>query len=247
MRNAKNLFGTDWMEEFDLLNVPINTFCYKIDGTMTNSDKLKKELKIKFPEIFSEELGFCSKVKAKFDVKENIMLVFCSRRTVPYASVEIIDKELERLEKLGVIEKKLLHPRAAPVVYVKKKKIRICTDYSTRLNDCLKEINYPLRWEEIFANLNGGHIFSKLDLSEAYLKIPVEEKYAELLTINTHRGLFKMNRLQYGIKVAPSIFQKIMDTMLVDLDFATAYLDDILIKSKNREDLGKHVTEVFKK
>ena len=51
--------------------------------------------------------------------------------------------------------------------------------------------------EEIFANLNGRRIFSKLDLSEAYLQIPVEEKCAELLTINTHRGLYKVNRLQY--------------------------------------------------
>ena len=61
--------------------------------------------------------------------------------------------------------------------------------------------------------------------------------------INTHSGLYKINKLQYGIKVDPNIFQKIMDTMLADLDFATA--DDILIKSKNREDHAKHVTEVF--
>ena len=42
MRNAQNLFGMDWMEEFDLFNVPINTFCNKIDGTTTSSDALKK-------------------------------------------------------------------------------------------------------------------------------------------------------------------------------------------------------------
>ena len=93
----------------------------------------------------------------------------------------------------------------------------------------------------MFANLNSGHIFCKLDLSEAYLQIPVEEKCAELLTINTYRGLYKINSLQYGIKVAPTIFQKIMATMLADLD------DDILIKSTNREDHAKHVIEVFKK
>ena len=111
-----------------------------------------------------------------------------------------------------------------------------------------KRIKYPLPTaEEIFANLNGKHIFSKLDLPEAYLQIPVEEKCAELLTINTHRGLYKINRLQYGIKVVPTIFQKIMDTMLADLDFATAYLDDILIKSKNQEYHAKHVIEVLKK
>ena len=130
----------------------------------------------------------------------------------------------------------------------KNNKIRICADYSTGLNDCLKEINYHLPTaEEIFANLNGRRIFSKLDLSEAYLKIPVEEKCTELLTINSHRGLYKINRLQYGIKFASTIFQKIIDTMLADLDFATAYLDDILIKSKNQEDQAKHITEVFKK
>ena len=178
------------MEEFDLFNVPINTFCNKIDGTMTSPDKLKKELKIKFPEIFSEGLGFCSKIKTKFKVKENVMSVFQLKRLVPYASVEITDKELGRLEKLGVIGKTNYSPWAAPTVYVKKKnnKIRICADYSTRLNDCLKEINYPLP-TEIFANLNGGRIFFKLDLSETYLQIPMDKKCAELLTINTHRAL----------------------------------------------------------
>ena len=60
----------------------------------------------------------------------------------------------------------------------------------------------------------------------------MEEKCAVLLTINSHSGLFKITKLQYGMKVAPTIFQKIMDTMLADLDFATAYLDDILIKAK---------------
>ena len=51
-------------------------------------------------------------------------------------------------------------------------------------------------------------MFSKLDLSEAYLQIPGEEKCAGILTINTYRGLYKINRLQYGIKVAPTIYQK---------------------------------------
>ena len=105
------------MEEFDLFNVPINTFCNKID------DKLKKELKIKFPEIFSEGFGFCSKVKAKFEVKENVMPVFRSRWPVPYASVKIIDKELERLEKLGVTEKNWLQPVGNSSCKCKEKKI----------------------------------------------------------------------------------------------------------------------------
>ena len=105
MRNAQNLFGTDWIEKFDLFNVPINTFCHKMVVTTTSSDKLKKELKIQFSKIFLEVLGFFSEVKAKFEVKKNDMPVFRPKRVVPYASVEIIDKELEKLEKLGVTEK----------------------------------------------------------------------------------------------------------------------------------------------
>ena len=145
MRNAQNLFGTDWMEEFDLFNFPINTFCNKIDGTTTSSDKLKKELKIRLLEIFSEGLGFCSTVKVKFKVKENVMPVFRLKRPVTYASVEIFDKELGRLEKLGVIEKNQQQPmvRSNCICKEKNNKIRICADYSTELNDCLKEINYP--------------------------------------------------------------------------------------------------------
>ena len=48
---------------------------------------------------------------------------FRPKRPAPYTSVEIIDKELGRLEKLGVIEKTDNSPWAAPTVYVKKKKL----------------------------------------------------------------------------------------------------------------------------
>ena len=110
------------------------------------------------------------------------MPLFRSKRPIPYTSVEIINKELKRLEKLGVIEKTDYSPWAAPTAYVKKK-IRIYADYSAGLNDWLKEINYPLPTaEEIFTNLKGERIFFKLDFSKAYLQIPVEEKCAELLT-----------------------------------------------------------------
>ena len=155
MQNAQNLFETDWIKEFDLFNIPINTFCYKIDSTTTSSDKLKKKLKIKFPKIFSEGLRFCSKVKAKFEVKENVILVFRPKRPVPYASDEIIDKELGRLEKLGVIEKNWLQPMGSSNCICKEKnnKIRICADYSTGHHDCLKEINYPSQQQKKFLQI----------------------------------------------------------------------------------------------
>ena len=67
----------------------------------------------------------------------------------------------------------------------------------------------------------------------------------KLLCINTHRVLFKFERLPFGIKVAPAIFQEVMDTMLDDFDFAITYLDDIIIISKSKEQLQEHVRRVF--
>ena len=67
------------------------------------------------------------------------------------------------------------------------------------------------------------------------LQKPVEEECSKLLCINTRRGLYKFGRLPFEVKVAPAIFQQVMDTMLNDLDFAVTYSDDILMNSKNVE------------
>ena len=63
--------------------------------------------------------------------------------------------------------------------------------------------------------------------------------------INTHRGLYKFDRLVFWIKVAPAIFQQLMDTMLGGFDFTYAYLDDIIISSKTKELHRKHLKKVF--
>ena len=128
----------------------------------------------------------------------------------------------------------------------KSKEIHVCADFSAGLNAVLRDYHYPLHSpDEVFTKLNGGKIFSKVDLNDAYLQIPVEENSSKLLCINTHRGLFKFERLPFGIKVAPAIFQEVMDTMLDGLDFAIASLDDIIIISKSKEQHREHVRRVF--
>ena len=89
------------------------------------------------------------------------------------------------------------------------------------LNSSLKTLNYPqLCPGNIFANLNGGKVFSKIDLSDAYLQIEVDKSSKKLLTINTHQELYKFDRLPFRIKVAPNIFQQIEDALLAGLDFS---------------------------
>jgi hypothetical protein len=151
---------------------------------------------------------------------------------------------------MDVIEKIDHSEWASPTVYVKKKskEIRVYADFSTGLNKALKEHHYPLPSpQEIFAKLAGGKYFSKIDLSDAYLQIPVDEESSKLLCINTHKGLYKFKRLPFGVKVAPAIFQQTMDMMLNGLDFAVAYLDDVLISSASKDRHKAYVKQVFKR
>ena len=97
----------------------------------------------------------------------------------------------------------------------------------------------------VFNKLNRGKVFSKIDLSEAYLQISVEENSSKLLCINTHRGLYKFDRLVFGIKVAAAIFQQVMNTMLGGFDFTFSYLDDIVISCKTKELHREHLNKVF--
>ena len=127
----------------------------------------------------------------------------------------------------------------------KSKEFRVCTDFSTGLNATFKDDHYPLPSpEEIFAKLNAGKCFSRIDLNDAYLQIPVEE-CSKLLSINTYLELYKLGRLLSGVKVAPAIFQHVTDTRLSDLDFAVAYLDDILMNSPNVEQHKEHAYKEF--
>lgn len=146
------------------------------------------------PCFFSGGLGKCSKFKANFRVKDGARPVFKKKLNVPFAALEQINKELDRLEQAGILSKTDFSEWAAPTVYVKKKsnQIRVCADFSTGLNDALQDHHYPLPSpEEIFNKLNGGKIFSKIDLSDAYLQIEVDEESSKLLCINAHKGLYK--------------------------------------------------------
>ena len=81
----------------------------------------------------------------------------------------------------------------------------------------------------MFASLVGGKYFTKLDLSQAYLQVCLDEQSKSLVVVNTPKGLFHYNRLPYGISSAPAIFQRLMESVLRGIPQVVVYLDDILI------------------
>ncbi|XP_047988541.1 uncharacterized protein K02A2.6-like [Leguminivora glycinivorella] len=92
---------------------------------------------------------------------------------------------------------------------------------------------YPLpTLNEAFAVLQGGVIFSKIDLEQAYTQVVVDEPTSKLLTLNTPKGLFRCKRLAFGVKACPGIFQRMMSNLLARVSGTAVLLDDIVVTGR---------------
>ena len=120
LKNTENLFGLDSFQKFNLWDQPINTFCQKVECITAEAEKIKMELKGSFPEVSSAGLGKCTKIKAKFELKENTRLIFRKKRNVLFTATEEMNKELDRLVNMGILSKVEFSEWAAPTVYIRK-------------------------------------------------------------------------------------------------------------------------------
>ena len=117
------------------------------------------------------------------------------------------------------------------------------------VNPVSKLNRYPIpKTEDLFATLKRGKIFTKLDLSQVYLQLKLEEESSKYLVISTHKGLFRYTRLPYGISSAPGIFQKAMEQLLQGIPHVTVYyIDDILITAETEAEHLQILERVFKR
>ena len=122
-----------------------------------------------------------------------------------------VDEELQCLEKDGVIEAIQFADGAVPIVSVLKsdgKSVRISGDFKLTVNQASKLDRYLIpKIEDLLAKLAGGKLFTKLDMSQAYPQLLLDEESKKFVVINTHRGLYRFNRLPFGVALAPVIFQ----------------------------------------
>ena len=239
--NGPPLLGRNWLSLIKLDWQHI----FKVGQNRSLQDVLSH-----FNEVFKGELGKVRGVKARIHVNPQTSPIFHKARPVPYSLKSKIEAELDRLLDQGIIEPVRFSDWATPIVPVLKgdNTIRICGDYKITANRVAKLDRYPLpRIEDLFASLEGGTSFSKLDLSHAYQQIELEEGSREFTTINTHKGLFCYNRLPFGIASAPSIFQRVMDTLLQGIPGVCVYIDDILVSGRSEEEHLAHLAEVLKR
>ncbi len=203
-----------------------------------NPQQLKAVLD-KHAGVFTDGLGCLQGQQVHLYVDKKVTPKFCKPRTVPLALKGKVEAELERLETLGIISQVQFSSWAAPIVPVVKKdgSVHICGDYKATINQAALTVTYPLpRVEDLFANLSGGKQFSKLDLSNAYLQLPLDEESSQLVCINTHKGLFKFNRLPFGVSSAPAIFQRCMASLFQELKGVSVFIDDILVTGPSTEE-----------
>ena len=170
---------------------------------------------------------------------------FCKAIAVPLALQKGVEVALDKLEAQGVIEKVKFSDWAAPIVPITKQdgNIRICGNYKLTVNKIAKTDVHPLpKIDELFVALTGGKAFSKLDLSQAYQQLVLDETSKPFTTISTHRGLYRYNRLPFGVSASPAIFQRTLETLLQGIPNVCVYLDDT--NKDHLENLGEVLTRL---
>lgn len=240
-----NLIGRNWLRKIKLNWRAL----FQVREENVTTAKVQ-ELLQKYEEVFQDGLGTFTGPKAKIHVAADAKPKYCKARPVPYSLREKVEKELERLQEEGTIEPVQFAEWAAPIVPIVKedKSIRICGDYKITVNQAAKLDNYPIpKAEDLFATLSGGVMFTKLDMSQAYQQILLEEESKKYTTINTHKGLFQYNRLPYGVSSSPGIFQRTMDNLLQGIPFVVVRVDDILVSGSSDEEHLANLEEVLKR
>ena len=160
--------------------------------------------------------------------------------------LDFVKSEFAELLNSGIVRRSL-SPWASPLHLVLKKdgSYRPCGDYR-RLNKITVHDAYPMPLiNDVLRRLPHATVFSTLDLRKAYHQIPMRESDVEKTAVITPIGLFEYLYMPFGLRNAAQTFQRHIETILSNFPCAVAYVDDILIGSKDHETHQRDLESVF--
>uniref|UniRef100_A0A5S6Q2E4 Reverse transcriptase domain-containing protein n=1 Tax=Trichuris muris TaxID=70415 RepID=A0A5S6Q2E4_TRIMR len=234
-----SLLGSDWFETLGIRLVGV----HHID-----SDPVGRVLE-EFSDVFShDDFGAYSGPPVHLQLDPSVKPIQLKARRIPIALAPKIDAEIDRLIQHGILEPTENTKWATPAVPVVKQngEVRLCADYKCTINKALRQHPYPIpQVDRLLRSQAGGATYAKLDLANAYLQIRVDDESADAQTIVTHRGAFRVKRLQFGVCTVPGIFQSCMENFLRDIPGVAPYFDDILVKAGSDATLADRLRCVF--
>ena len=229
--------------------------------------KAFQDLCHEFKDIFSVDSGDIGKtplVEMEIDTGDSPPITQ-KPYTLPLKHAEWVQKELEILEKAGVIVRSV-SPWASPIVVVPKRsapgeppKRRLCVDYRA-INSLLPPVKkafskakgittlVPLpKIDEIYARLKDSKIYSTFDMRSGYYHMVLSEESRPKSAFVSAYGKWEFKRCPFGLAQAPAYFQRLVNEVLSGLTFAFGYLDDILVFSPDMETHLKHLRLLFER
>jgi hypothetical protein len=205
----------------------------------------------KYKDVFLEEvLGLPPRRGIDFSIELAPEAVSVSRTPYRMSTPELVELKLQLREMMdkGYIRPNV-SPWGAPVLFVKKKDdtLRLCVDYR-QLNKVTIKNKYPLlRIDDLFDQLGGESIFSKIDLRSGYHQVRIKGEDIHKNAFRMRYGHYEFVVVPFGLTNAPATFMCLMNNVLNKfLDkFVLVFIDDILIYSKNGEENEEHIRLVL--
>nr|GEW40071.1 hypothetical protein [Tanacetum cinerariifolium] len=233
------IIGMDWLVEQDAIIVcgkKVVHVPYKNKTLVVEGDRGTSRLKV------------ISCIKARKFIKRGAAPVVCAPYRLELSEMKELAKQLQELSEKGFIRPNS-SPWGAPVLFVKKKdrSFRMCIDYK-ELNKLTVKNRYPLpRIDDLFDQLQGSSVYSKIDLRTGYHQLRIREEDIPITAFRTRYGHYEFRVMPFGLTNAPAVFMDLMNRVCKPyLDkFVIVFIDDILIYSKDKEEHKEHLKTIL--
>jgi hypothetical protein len=207
----------------------------------------------KFPDVFPKDLrGMPPERKVEFAIELLPGTAPISKRAYRVSGPELVElkKQIDELSEKGYIRPST-SPWAAPILFMENKDgtRRMCFDYRA-LNEVTIKNKYPLpRIEDLFDQLRGASVFSKIDLRSGYHQLRIRPSDIPKTTFITKYGLYEFIFMSFDLTNASTFFMNLMNIVFKDyLDkFLVVFIDDILIYSQSEEEHVDHLKVVLQR